>query len=336
MVRALVTADLHLGANPRDIYRHQFMKTLTLMLEEQEVDLLLILGDLTEEKDNHGAWLVNKLVFYIARFARRCPVIILRGNHDYLDASVPFYGFLSRLDRVAWVNAPTNSEDLSEDISWPLGRSLFLPHTPNWKRDYPEWDVFNYEWVFAHNTFEGAKGDNNHLLHGIPTDIFPPKARVIAGDIHKPQKVGPVTYVGAPYLVDFGDNYKPRVLLLEDDKMTSIPCVGPQKRLVEISELDELDLQPGLNEGDILKVRVKLDRSEHAAWPAIQKEVRAWGSKHGYWIYTVQPELAKYTASKASQKGKPPPTRNDKQLVEEYASKRNVDPQTLKVGVELL
>src|SRR5205814_1607714 len=103
---------------------------------------------------------------------------------------------------------------------------LFLPHTNNYKRDWKGLDFSKYQWIFAHNTFQGAN-IGPRRLEGIPTSIFPRNAKVISGDIHVPQHFGPIEYVGAPYRIDFGDDYEPRVLFLstKDEKrcIESIP-----------------------------------------------------------------------------------------------------------------
>jgi hypothetical protein len=227
-VKVLVTADLHLSANPRDAYRFKFMDRIPRLIEKYEVGMLLVLGDLTEMKDYHGSELVNKIAGYFKSYADMIPVVISRGNHDGTDPNNPFYQFLQHIKGITWINNPT--EDLGEGI----GPAMYLPHTSNYKKDWANINFDKYRWVFAHNTFKGAQGGFGHILDGIPIDVFPADARVISGDIHVPQKIGPVRYVGAPYRIDFGDQYQPRVLLLEGDKLTSIKLGGPQKQLIDM------------------------------------------------------------------------------------------------------
>lgn len=330
----LVTADLHLGDNPRDAYRHHFMERLwDICYDQGGVDEILILGDITEEKDRHGAWLVNKIVDHFYHLSGACSVTILRGNHDYIDINAPFFRFLKRLKNVRWIDKVT------DNLTCNIGKLLFLPHTRNYQKDWNGIKFDQFDWIFAHNTFEGADVGHGRKLNGIPTDMFP-EDNVISGDIHIPQTLGPVTYVGAPYTVDFGDDYKPRVLLInKHHEVKSIPVVGPMKRLVELESVADLFEKKAwkskLNEGDILKVRVQLPASEMPQWTEVRRGVLAWGEKNGYVIHTVQPVKIDTRMVTAAAKRRLT-TRTDKQLLETYAKQRKVDDRTLETGLTIM
>ncbi len=324
----LVTADIHLSDNPRDDYRHKFMERLPDIIEECGASRLLILGDLTEEKDRHAAQLVNSIVDYINTLSKICPVYIIRGNHDYLAEEHPYYEFVSKLKNVRWYNEPHIR------MLKGLGNCYFLPHTANYKRDWDGIDFPDCDWIFAHQTFDGAIGEHGHKLDGIPRTIFGRNAKVIAGDIHVPQTIKPVTYVGAPYLVDFGDSYKPRMLLLNKNSMKSIPCYGPQKRLVEIKDVADLKSVKGLGEGDILKVRVELDSKQADKRYQIQADIRAWGVDKGYRVHTIQ--IAISGAASASIKRSKASRRSDEQLVKDYAKKQGAKGSFIKAGIRLM
>lgn len=328
----LITADLHLNDLPRDAYRHDWMRTiLPSLLRKHKAELLLILGDLTDDKDSHSAWLTNSIVDHLNNLTEICPIIVLQGNHDYVVAENPFFEFLGQIEGITWIGSICDPYQ----ISGPLGHALFLPHTANYKRDWAEFNFQKQDLIFAHQTFQGAS-IGPRKLDGIPTDIFPAHSLVISGDIHVPQTFAQITYVGAPYLCDFGDDYKPRVLLLDQNtlKLQSIPSPGPQKRLIEIGSIADLNRQRMLNKGDILKVRVALAAKDHARWPAIQDEVKAWGADNGYVIYLVQPQVVNTAGGKA--KARKVDTRSDEQLLELYAQSRAVNETTLKTGKTLM
>lgn len=326
----LVTSDLHFSSNPRDEYRHAFVKTLRGMVNEHRVNILMILGDLTETKDRHDAELVNRVVGHIDRLAQSVgKLILLRGNHDWLnDPEMPFFKFLGRLPNVTWINTPTD-----------VGIGLFLPHTTDYERDWAKYiknGFGDFTVVFCHNTFKGAIADNGAELDGIPPAIFPKDIDVISGDVHTPQEVGPVTYVGAPYHIDFGNHYDPRVLLIDEKgRVKSIPCYGPTKRLVEIKSVKELDRVKGLAKGDILKVRVTIDRSQVAEWAEIRQKVREWGEDNHYLVHVVQPVIA--DADRRLDTGK---RRNlaktDEELFDQYCRRMDIDDRTAKVGRDIM
>lgn len=331
-MRMLITSDLHLSSNPRDEYRHDFIGRLRKMVNEYKINVLAILGDLTEQKDKHSAELVNRVVGHIDRLAQSVSkLIILRGNHDWLnDPSMPYFKFLGRLPNVSWINEPT-----------AVGPGLFLPHTTNYKKDWAKYidnGFGDFQIAFAHNTFAGALGDfgdTGRVLEGIPTDIFPKGLTVISGDVHSPQTVGTVIFVGAPYTVDFGDKYSPRVLIYDDGRLSSIPCRGPQKQLVEIKAVSELSKVKGLREGDILKVRVTIDRAESAVWAEIREEVRAWGVERGYLVHNVQPviEDAQRRLDTAKRRRV---SKTDEQLFSDYCRRMGIDDRTAGVGRKIM
>lgn len=319
----LVTADWHLNDNPRDAYRHAAMKTLRRMASEHKVSRTIILGDLTDEKDRHSSELVNDVVEHLYQLSKMCPVIVLRGNHDYVVADDPFFGFVGHLPDVLWINNPTKIT--FED----LGQCLFLPHTRNYKKDWTGVSLEGHDWVFAHNTFDGACTEHGRELRGIPRDIFPfLRDYVISGDVHVPQQLKPINYVGAPYTIDFGDDYTPRVLLLTGDSATSVPVPGAQKRLI-----DEKGT-PHVNPGDIVKARVGIKAEQYADWPTIRQEWKDWAEGRKVILYSIHPVVEqKQTSVKKQIRDM---AKSDEQILRSYAKGQQLDDSTIKTGLKLL
>jgi len=331
----LITADLHFSDNARDAYRFDFVDRLFKILEKKSIDRLFILGDLTEEKDRHSAWLVNTVSDYIFSLSKVCPIYFLKGNHDYLDASSPFFEFIKYLGNdysVNWISTPysTSFED--------LGNCLFLPHTSNYERDWRNISFKNTDYIFAHNTFKGTKNNVGFEMDGVPVTVFPKNSTVISGDIHNPQKVGPVTYVGSPYLVDFGDDYKPRVLIIDDDgSIESLISKGPQKRLVTIDNPNKirrtLDCTK-VYKNDVLKVRIKVDAESYQNWHKYKDKVNAWAETNSCWVYMVQPVMDKI--EKTARIKTKRELRSDEEILQTYAEQRDLPNGTLKAGLRLL
>src|SRR6185437_9098321 len=89
-------------------------------------------------------------------------------------------------------------------------------------------------------TYRGCVMDNGmRAPGGVPVDVFGNfKGQVLSGDIHVPQRLrepyGP-EYIGAPYHIDFGDKFTPRVLLIDADGMKKdlrYPC--PEKIVIDV------------------------------------------------------------------------------------------------------
>lgn len=224
-MKRLVTSDWQLADNARDRYRTDFVvKTLPELVGKHKPDQLLILGDVTEHKDQHPARLVNELVNALCDLAasHKLEIIVLQGNHDFLSNAHPFFAFLENFKGIRWIAKPE-----------VLDNCLYLPHTRDYKKDWKGIDFKGHDFIFAHNIFEGVKA-NGQKLSGIPTKIFPEDSCCISGDVHEPQVIDDkIIYVGSPCLCDFGDNYQPRVLLLDGLSIKSIKIKGIQKRLVE-------------------------------------------------------------------------------------------------------
>jgi hypothetical protein len=316
----LITADLHLSDNPRDAYRHAFLPWLRKLVQKRNVERVLLLGDLAEEKDRHGAWLTNTIVDELSKLASWCPVWIIPGNHDYRDVEVPFFEFLKEVKNIRWIGRPTG-----------IGRDIFLPHTRDHERDWKGIAFKDYEWAFAHNTFTGAETGFGYKLEGIPLSVFPKGLRVVSGDVHFPQTLGALTYVGAPCLNDFGEDFEPRVLMRDGDRLTSIAYPGPQKRLVTVRSVKELK-QLSFNQDDVLKVQVTLDSpAAYQDWPNIRAAVREWGAAHEYDLHAVQP-LVEGGTMRAEKKPLKIAAQSDEEVLDAYAKQRGVDERTLKTG----
>lgn len=332
----LITADLHLSANPRDEYRFLFIeKTLPKMLEEEGAELLLILGDLTEHKAGHEAELVNRIAAAFHRLAGICPIIFLNGNHDWLsNADNPYFEFLGRIERISWVKVPTplsRVRNVPEAVARAI-KGLLLPHSANPERDWADLDFSRYDYVFAHQSFAGAVSESGHQLSGVSMSWFPRRVKVIAGDIHRPQESGQLTYVGSPYCVDFGDDIEPRVLLLSEGALESIPVPGPQKRLLEVKSGKDFEKLKGFSKGDIIKIRVAIDN--YSEWPSLQQDLADWADAKGVILHQAQPIIQNPLSAKVSLDKKA--QQNDDQLLEEYAKKRQLADGYLSAGLKLL
>lgn len=336
-MRTLVLADLHLSANPRDAYRHDIISMLATTAQRMGVSRTAILGDLTEEKDRHGDWLVNKVVDHVRSFARLGPVDVLQGNHDsQTDPDMPFFRFLRHVPNVRWIGKPT-----AECIDG-LGRVLWLPHTRNVSKAWDGLSFVRHAYIFAHCTFVGASLGNNRQAEGgsgggVSLKRFPSDCRIISGDVHIPQSFGCVTYVGAPYTVDFGDRYQGRVLLINGDKVRSIDVEGPQKRLLEFAgdekELDQLD---DLNEGDILKLKVHVPRSAAPRWAEQRDRLREHYEKKGFVVHTIVPVISEKLGKTKMRVVRDTSQKTDEQVMRSFARHSGVDKKTLRIGEKLI
>jgi UDP-2,3-diacylglucosamine pyrophosphatase LpxH len=317
----LVLSDLHLNDTPRDAYRIRFLEKLPKLASQHKAQTVYILGDLTQTKDKHSGRLVNTITDLMAELARDCQVYILRGNHDYTEIDHPFFRFLSHIQRISFLNKPTT-----------IGTHLFLPHTRDYKHDWRGVSFKGVDMVLTHNTFQGARGENGQNLDGIPLNALP-RLRIVSGDVHVPQILGTVTYVGAPYTINFGDTFAPRALLV-NGLIKSILLDGPQKRLVHVRQDGAVDLN-GAKRGDIVRIELEMLQEDYAEWTELRTRCEEFCTDEGFVLEKIIPILTDMQPYREERKAKFR-NRSDEEIVRAYCRRHDVDEGTLKVGVESL
>lgn len=323
----LATADWHLTDLPRDSYRHKWQAELLHFVHKYKPKAVLINGDITEAKDEHSAQLTNAVADHVHQLSQLTEVVIIMGNHDYAAEDAPFFAFLRHMPHVEWVGRPMLC---TGDHPLASLRAMLLPHTRSPEQDWKDLPFRQAEWVFAHAAFAGAS-ENGRALSGIDPKLAGDK-RIIAGDVHTPQEFGPVTYIGAPYTVDFGDDYKPRVLLVDKDGYKSVPCTGPQKRLIEVDSLEKLR-KARVSPDDIVKVRLNLPGTEQTKRQEVADAVYGWGEKQGINIYQLQTVFHEKVEIRPAAKVD---RMSDQELLTSYARERGVDKVTLAIGREII
>jgi DNA repair exonuclease SbcCD nuclease subunit len=332
-VTLLITADWQLSSNKRDAYRFDNLLQLVDIIEKHKPSHLLILGDLTEEKNYHADQLVNDIVELLYNIACLCPIIVLEGNHDAAGDQA-YFEFLRRVTNVTWVDRPTR-------MTLDKMGCLFLPATNNPEKDWAHPTIFGNlpHWIFAHHTFATVETESGFHLRGTPLDLLPIGAHVISGDIHTPQFITDnqrsVTYVGAPYSVDFGDDFAPQVLLVDGKTILEVPMVGAQKRLLDIDYgFNPHQAAHPINQGDIVKVRYQLKADERERWPQIKadlrKKIESWGCTV-YAVLPIAPPAATLSVRSASRQ-----RRSDEQVLEDFAKRQKVPGPILEVGLEIV
>ncbi len=331
-MKILLVSDLHLTDAPLDAYRFEFLSWLLQKLKELKPDYLFILGDVTHEKDFHSAQFTNKICAWMHTLSDHVKerIIILKGNHDYIQSECPFFKFLDT-DRINYVIVP-------EQISCGEFKFLFLPHTKDWN-SYEPWmkNLARYDAVFLHQPIQGAVGENgSEVPRGIPVSSLSEAKVVWAGDIHTPQTIANVTYVGAPYPIRFGDEYLNRVLWWEDGQVDQILVPSIRKSIIKTDDL--ADLAEDWHEGDQLKIEFSLSRADFHEWPAIRAKIESYCSERGIILCGAKPvEIPVGSSSENSAQtkaGKKSILPAD--ILSSYAAERAIDPRLLATVQKLL
>ena len=280
---ALLTTDLHLSEKSEDSYRFDIFPWIIDNYSNQ-LKTIFITGDLTDRKNFHADWFVNKVVNCIRSLAKHFNVYILCGNHDYdVDPTQPFFGFLGKYKRVTYISTPTIYQN-----------RLFLPHS---RKPGEDWGILSkpemehVDIIFMHQTFRGSVSESGRVLEGISSRRFRRfECPIFSGDIHVPQQLGPITYVGCPYHIHYGDKFEPRVILLNRRFETQdVQFPAPRKHMIDIdgSFSSFLKMRNQFRDGDKAKVRVHLYRSDFGSWPEHRDRVRKKAEQIGIKLHSV-------------------------------------------------
>lgn len=328
MKRTLVTADLHASDQPVNSYRLDFVsKELPKLLQQERIERLIIAGDLTEKKDRHSAWLTHHVVKALHQLARMAELFIVEGNHDFQDIDYPFFRFVERLDSeyaIHWINRP---HLLDEGL-------LLLPHTSDYQRDWAK--LPSCRMIVTHNTFQGALSERGGKLRGIPLNALPRNVQVFSGDVHEPQQLGMVCYIGPPYTIYFGDTFAPRVLLMDErGAMRSMPTKAPRKRLLELDYPWQQKQFDQVRRGDIVKLRITITQKEAPQWHEIRDAARSLTASRGCQVFAVQPILLRSSSKRGQSASQTVLRKNDSELIKDYCSRLKLDRETMTMGLQL-
>ncbi len=322
----LVTADTHLTDNQRDAYRFELFSWLAKQQQKYKPDATFILGDLTQSKDRHSAKLVNRLVESL--LILQPPVFILKGNHDFIDPNTPYFGFLNHIEGVEFISEPMG---IDHSI-------MMIPHCPNQAEFAAACRVVKEpEYVFIHACIDGAIAETGSRLTGLawpPVKFVRPPLLTLAGDIHRPQTLDcGVTYVGAPYHIRFGDDFTPRVLLVEGDKLQNLYFPAPRKWALTIRDAKELEANEDLHAGDQVRLTLALAREEAVHWADHKLQVLQACKRLGLEVHGIEVKIKSQRRERLRIEGS---GQQPQEVLAAFCKAENVTNDIREVGEELL
>jgi predicted phosphodiesterase len=321
---ALIIGDLHLSDKPRDAYRFGIFPWIRKMQNKYKPDATYLLGDLTESKDKHSATLVNKIVECLWSVH---PTIV-RGNHDYkANQKDPFFNFLNFIEGIDFI---TDAQS--------IGNVGIIPHYRSQAEfDQAVKDCGKVDMYLCHQTFEGAIAETGRHLTGLsasPIELMKPRLGVYAGDVHRPQQAGIVTYVGCPYHVRFGDDYEPRCLLVDNQgRQKELKFDAPRKWSLTVNCADSILNADYLYSGDQVKLTIELNKEEVADWKQIKQEVLTACKQLELDVYGVKMEVKN---SKDKAKPKVRVNASNEDIFREYCKAVGIGHDVKTVGLEIL
>lgn len=338
-MNVLIISDLHLTENSNEAYRWDVFKTARSFLLKHNIPQLYIMGDLLDRKDRHPSELVNRLINELVQCSNVARVSVLKGNHDYLKPEHPFLDFLDHFPNIFWYNTP--QRDVYQNVALQQEFNLlWLPHSRTPETDWVDLDFTNLNYVFMHQSVIGCKVSNMfEMNHGLNLKWLTSRtdAKIYSGDIHVPQDIGPLTYIGTQHPVAFGDDYQPRMLWLTDKGHESIP-MHTLKRLTltvhSFKELEQIFTQKDLNEGDHLKIKVKLNNEQLSQWSELKHQIKDWCAFKNIILFDITLEKLEITETHVEHTSF---KKMDPLIaLEQYGEQEQIDPYIRQLGKDLL
>lgn len=316
----LLTADLHLTDAADDEYRW----TVFDEIKKQRPKTIYILGDLTDRKDRHSAILVNRIVENLRDLAKSARVTVIMGNHDQPLNGPPFWAFLGHIDNLKFITKPTAQ-----------GQLLLLPYTADPKRDWNGFPWHLYRCLMMHQTVRGVDlGHGRKADHAPRLPLFPPGIKVYSGDIHYPQTIRGITYVGAPHRVRYGDDHETRMLILQEDWSIDrvVPIRTLRKCVATVRKPEDLETL-SLSKGDRLRVRLQVTPEDIGYWPLLQTQIQEWAAERGVTVNAMEAILPMEERNGAHFVNH---ATSPRQILTEFAKAEGLSKTTLAIGEKLL
>ena len=345
MAKILITSDLHLTSKPEDSYRFGLFKWIReKVIQEHDIEHVFVLGDVTDAKDRHPAELVLRVVNEFVDLERMLPgsVAILQGNHDYYTRQdLGFFSFMSYLrGSIYWYDHPASCLwnqailDFIPFIRDPEKQEMEIRES---RHPEPKSQVNNY--LFLHHTFNNALASNGQKMRGGMSSVHPSLKRydrVFSGDIHVPQTLGEVIYVGSPYTIRFNDAFDPRLIVLdiESNEMYDVyyPCI--KRHTVDVGVGEDFS-SVVVREGDQVKVKLKVPRSSIKDIPDMKRKIVMQMDKIGAHLHGIQTNILPVVGEKQYMG----PRKSDQELASEvikrYGEREKFSQEMIEAGIRL-
>lgn len=277
MIKLLIIGDTHFKTDNIEQIDEFINKTLTY-IKNNSYNFIILLGDILHTHERLHTIPLNKAYELIFGIKNICPVLVLVGNHDYINNQQ----FLSENH---WMNALKKVDniyivDKSTKFSYNSFNFTLVPYVPNgsfldalnsenflitYEEDFIE-TTYDFDWkdshlIFAHQEFKGCKMGAIISENGDDwNENFPV---IISGHIHskqKPQKN--IIYTGSAIPVAFGEseeNTLLEVIVKNKDNIiyNEINLRLKQKKIIylDVENIKTYDFEK--NKDKILKICIK-------------------------------------------------------------------------------
>jgi hypothetical protein len=316
----LLVTDTHWDENPDNEYRWAVFDEIMKVKMRLPIRRVRHLGDAVDRKDRFSGAFVNRLIGCLRRVA---PIDVLRGNHDTPLRPPPFFSFLSSSDAmmggVNYIDAPT-----------PDGPLLMLPFTATPKKDWADLGLARYKAVLMHATVTGCVSEGGFALENQNFPMLPGRVRFYSGDVHNEQQVRNITYVGCPHPIHFGDKFKCRMLVVDDDFeiVEEVVLHPPGKIMIDITDPAQLS-KIAARPGDQVKIRLNL--RDPTKYGEMESAIEEWVRSRGVSLSSTE-----VTVDTGFDRAGIDLEQTPRHILRQFAEREGVSDELLAVGSALL
>lgn len=335
MASWLLFSDTHFTDNPIEEYRWDIWAKIRELCVSNKISTLVHLGDLSDRKDRHSSNFLNRLADELASFSSLgVSVYIILGNHDEPIAGTPYWKVLSHIPGVEYVTSPRELAD---------GKVLLLPFSKNPLEEWKDLNLASRKALFMHQTIAGVEVERGHVIDKTPNPmpIIPRGVAAFSGDIHRPQKVSGIQYIGTPYPVRMGEDWPGQVAIIQNDdflnpKILVLPSI--RRAILTVSSIKDLPVDGSFKSGDQVRIRYQLRSDEVSSWGTAERECYSWAERTGCSLLSCEATLVEVKQDSqgvseqlASLEILPP-----SEIVQMFVKENKLSDETAQVGLDLL
>jgi hypothetical protein len=328
-MNALLFTDPHLTDRAQDEYRWAIFDKLAAIAIEECVTHIFDLGDTWDRKDRHSGSLLNRTIKSFTWLAEEtgASIYILEGNHDAPTVGQHYWEFLDRVG-VHYITQPSLKAGI-----W------LLPFSPNPVEDWKGIRFLDAHAIFMHQTVAGSMIEDGRRIEKAPhpMPLLPRGIPIYSGDVHRPQTIGGVTYIGVPHPTRFGESWPNRVFLIKNGEFghpIEKTVTGMRKLILELNSFHELR-EVTVHPDDQVKIRYKLLASDMELWPSIEAEIRAWAKHKNVFISSLEANIIASDEPGAREQGLEALT-TPEEVIRMFGAREQLSEDAVAVGLSVL
>lgn len=250
-MKVAIITDTHWGARGNNIpmmdrFAQFYDDIFYPKIDELGVDTILHLGDLMHNRSNVNYLVAQQMVdsFLVPAKKRGMSVHVIAGNHDVFYRNTNRVNSLERL-------VGNNFEDVHIHFNEPVELKLdgckimLVPwlSKDNYSASMARMQSTSAQILMGHFEINGFEMTKGYLCdHGLDAKLFHRFDSVYSGHFHHPSSGANITYLGAPYEMDWGDYGGRRGFHIFDTDTRKMEFIANPYKMFNIIQYSDEDM----------------------------------------------------------------------------------------------